>query len=98
MKKDLMMRCAIAGVLSLGVAALAQAGPSAAEIKQMEAMAKKNKWEKCFGIARAGKNDCAVAGASHACAGEAKTDNQKDAYLFVPAGACQKIVGGSTKA
>ena len=99
MNKALMMRSAIAGILSLGVVSLgAHAGATPAQVKEMEQMAKKMQWEKCFGIAKAGKNDCAVAGASHACAGEAKADNQKDAYLFVPAGSCQKIVGGSMKA
>jgi len=99
MNKDLMMRSAIAGVLSLGIVSLgAHAGATPEQVKEMEKMAKKMKWEKCFGIAKAGKNDCAVAGASHACAGEAKADNQKDAYLYVPSGTCGKIVGGSTKA
>jgi uncharacterized membrane protein len=99
MNKDLLMRSAIAGVLSLGVVSLgAYAGATPEQVKEMEKMAMKMKWEKCFGIAKAGKNDCAVTGASHACAGEANADNQKDAYLYVPTGSCQKIVGGSTKA
>ncbi len=97
MNKDLTLRSAIAGALALGVVALnAQAGPTMEQIKDMEMKAAAAKLEKCFGIAKAGKNDCAVASASHACQGEAKKDNQKDAYLYVPAGACQKIVSGST--
>ena len=49
--------------------------------------------EKCFGIAKAGKNDCQTATSS--CAGTSKTDAQKDAWVSLPKGACEKIVGGS---
>ncbi len=46
--------------------------------------------EKCFGIAKAGDNDC-KAGAGTTCAGTAKKDFQKDAYKMVPAGSCTSI-------
>jgi len=49
--------------------------------------------EKCFGIAKAGKNDCQTANSS--CAGTSKRDAQGDAWLAVPAGTCAKIAGGS---
>lgn len=45
--------------------------------------------EKCFGVALAGKNDCA-AGAGTSCAGTAKTDHQGNAWKHVPAGTCTK--------
>ena len=48
--------------------------------------------EKCYGIAKAGKNDCQTATSS--CAGTSKKDGQTDAWLSVPAGACAKINGG----
>jgi uncharacterized membrane protein len=48
--------------------------------------------EKCFGIAKAGKNDCQTATSS--CAGTSKKDAQSDAWLSVPKGACEKIAGG----
>jgi uncharacterized membrane protein len=51
--------------------------------------------EKCFGIAKAGKNDCQTA--TSACAGTAAKDGQKDAWLYVPKGTCEKIVGASLK-
>ncbi|VVC75654.1 hypothetical protein AQUSIP_09440 [Aquicella siphonis] len=51
-------------------------------------------FEKCYGIAKAGKNDCASK--TEACAGQAKADGAKDAWLGVPKGTCNKIVGGST--
>jgi uncharacterized membrane protein len=53
------------------------------------------KMEKCYGIAKAGKNDCQTA--TSACAGTSKADGRKDAWLYVPKGTCEKIVGGSTK-
>lgn len=49
--------------------------------------------EKCYGIAAAGKNDCATKTSS--CAGTSKVDNQGDAFLAVPKGLCEKIAGGS---
>jgi len=49
--------------------------------------------EKCYGIAKAGKNDCQTDHSS--CAGTSKLDSQKDAWVSVPKGACEKIVGGS---
>ena len=45
--------------------------------------------EKCFGVAQAGKNDCA-AGAGTTCAGTAKTDYQANAWKLVPKGTCEK--------
>ncbi|MFC3674610.1 BufA1 family periplasmic bufferin-type metallophore [Ferrovibrio xuzhouensis] len=52
-----------------------------------------SKTEKCFGVAKAGKNDCQTATSS--CAGTSKKDGQTDAWLAVPTGTCVKIVGGS---
>ncbi len=49
--------------------------------------------EKCFGIAKAGKNDCQTATSS--CAGTSRKDAQTDAWLSVPKGVCAKIAGGS---
>ncbi len=68
---------------------LVATGSSAAESSDTSAT------EKCYGIARAGMNDCATATSS--CASSSKKDKQKDAFLFVPKGLCEKIVGGSLK-
>lgn len=43
--------------------------------------------EKCFGVAMAGKNDCA-AGPGTTCAGTAKVDYQGNAWKLVPTGTC----------
>jgi uncharacterized membrane protein len=49
--------------------------------------------EQCFGVAKAGKNDC-KAGA-HECAGHSTADADPASFIVVPAGTCEKIVGGS---
>jgi len=49
--------------------------------------------EKCYGVAKAGKNDCA--GAAHACAGQAKTDASGKDFVSLPKGTCERLAGGS---
>jgi len=46
--------------------------------------------EKCYGISLAGKNDCA-AGAGTTCAGTSTVDYQGNAWMLVPAGACEGV-------
>lgn len=46
--------------------------------------------EKCWGVAKAGQNDCA-AGPGTTCAGTAKADYQRNAWKNVPAGTCTAI-------
>ena len=53
--------------------------------------------EKCYGVAKAGKNDCA-AGPGTSCAGTSTKDGQKNAWMLVPKGTCDKLVGGSLEA
>ncbi len=50
--------------------------------------------EKCYGVVKAGKNDCQTNTSS--CAGTSKKDSQNDAWISVPKGICEKIVGGKT--
>lgn len=52
-------------------------------------------WEKCAGIAKAGKNDCGALNGKHNCAGMAKTSNDAQEWVYVPKGTCAKIVGGN---
>ncbi|GGY21658.1 BufA1 family periplasmic bufferin-type metallophore [Paludibacterium paludis] len=49
--------------------------------------------EKCYGIAQAGKNDCAAPDGSHSCAGQAKTDNAPADWKYVAKGTCEKMGG-----
>ena len=84
----LALATAIAGALSVSAAATshAQAGPAAKPDYS---------FEKCYGVVKAGKNDCQTTHSS--CAGTSKRDNQADAWIYVPAGTCAKIAGGSTE-
>ncbi len=49
--------------------------------------------EKCYGVAKAGKNDCKTL--SNACAGHSVSDAQPDAFIALPKGSCERISGGS---
>lgn len=80
--KDVLIKTALTSVF---VAAIAVAVQSASATEQPT--------EKCYGIVKAGMNDCATA--KESCAGSATKDNQKDAFIFLPKGVCGKIVGGS---
>ncbi|MDF2155816.1 DUF2282 domain-containing protein [Vibrio sp. CAU 1672] len=81
-KSNLAVTAAITGLLALSGTMLTVAPASAADK------------EKCYGVAKAGKNDCATKNSS--CAGTAKEDSQKDAFVVVPKGLCDKLAGGST--
>jgi uncharacterized membrane protein len=79
-KSEKAIVCAITGLLALG-------GSSA------DALVNCAEQERCYGVARAGKNDCATS--TSVCASTAKQDFQKDAWIFVPKGTCTKLAGGS---
>ncbi len=51
--------------------------------------------EKCYGIAKAGQNDCANLAGSHSCAGQAKVDNDKGEWKYVAKGSCKSMKGMS---
>jgi uncharacterized membrane protein len=52
--------------------------------------------EKCYGVVKAGKNDCA--GAAHSCQGQGKADKAATEWIKLPKGTCDRIVGGTTSA
>ena len=52
--------------------------------------------EKCFGIAKAGQNDCASPTGSHSCAGQASVDHAADDWKYVAKGTCHTL-GGLTQ-
>jgi uncharacterized membrane protein len=83
MNSKLILQSAVAGVVAFA-ALTAQAGP---------ADQPKFSFEKCYGVSKAGQNDCQTS--THACAGTAENDAQGDAWIYVPAGTCDKVVGGS---
>jgi uncharacterized membrane protein len=49
--------------------------------------------EKCFGISKAGQNDCASISGVHSCAGQAKVDNDKGEWKYVVKGTCATMKG-----
>jgi uncharacterized membrane protein len=52
-------------------------------------------FEKCYGVVKAGLNDCQTS--THSCAGTSTADDQGDAWIYVPAGTCTKLSGGSAE-
>jgi len=86
MNKRQLLSTAIGGLLALG---LASGNASAADMKNME---------KCFGVAKAGKNDCSSNKSAHSCAGQATKSNDPMDFVAVPKGTCDKIAGGSLSA
>lgn len=73
-----------AAPLALGIAAIALAAVSAPAAAAPKAM------EKCYGVAKAGKNDC-KAGPGTSCAATSTKDFQGNAWKLVPAGTCLTI-------
>ena len=76
---------AIGSLLVLGLAS----GTANAAEKKME-------MEQCFGIAKAGKNDCSSNKSAHSCAGQATKNNDPMDFVALPKGTCDKIAGGTT--
>jgi uncharacterized membrane protein len=83
MDKRTLIQSALASVLALGAVATAGAGPVPADPSK----------DKCFGIAKAGQNDCASASGSHSCAGTAKKDGDPGDWKYVAKGTCEKMGG-----
>jgi uncharacterized membrane protein len=81
MNQRLIASSALASLLALGLM-----GPAAAQDKDKE---------KCFGIAKAGQNDCANLSGTHTCSGQSKAENGADEWKYVPAGTCAKMGGKS---
>ena len=69
------------------VAAILSPGTSPATPEQAK--------EKCYGIAKAGRNDCASLSGRHSCAGQATSDNAPDDWTYVAKGTWQKLGGMS---
>jgi len=83
MNQRLIASSALASVLALGLLSGANAADEKASSK-----------EKCYGIAKAGQNDCGTA--RHTCAGKATKDNGPDEWKMVAKGTCEKSGGKLT--
>jgi len=76
---------ALAGILTLaGIAGTAEAAKDKAAN------------EKCYGIVKAGQNDCHAPG--HSCAGSGTVDSDPAEWVMMPKGLCEKLVGASLMA
>lgn len=73
----LILSSALASVMAAGLVA-----PAAAQSK-----------EKCYGIAKAGQNDCGNLSGTHSCAGQSKVDNAPDEWKYVAKGTCKDLKG-----
>ncbi|MEY2860389.1 MAG: hypothetical protein RLZ68_873 [Pseudomonadota bacterium] len=80
MNQRAMIAATALAVMSMGLMAV----PAAAQEK-----------EKCFGIAKAGQNDCANLSGTHSCAGQSKVDMGKDEWKYVAKGTCKDMKGMS---
>jgi uncharacterized membrane protein len=81
-------------LVSSALAALASLAASGA-LAQTPAAKPDYSFEKCYGVVKAGLNDCQTT--SHSCAGTSTADNQGDSWVYVPAGTCAKLTGASTE-
>ena len=79
MNQRLVLSSALASALALGLV-----GTVAAQDKGKE---------KCYGIAKAGANDCANLSGSHSCAGQSKVDNDAGEWKYVAKGTCKDMKG-----
>jgi uncharacterized membrane protein len=79
MNQRLIISSALASALALGLV-----GQAAAQAKEKE---------KCYGIAKAGQNDCANLSGSHSCAGQSKADMAADEWKYVAKGTCKDMKG-----
>lgn len=80
-------------LVSSAIAALATVAASQAFAQSGPAEKPGYTFEKCYGIVKAGLNDCETS--THSCAGTSTADNQGDSWIYVPAGTCSKLTGGS---
>jgi uncharacterized membrane protein len=79
--KKTAIAAAVGSLLAASAAGIASAGDMGAG-------------DKCYGVAKAGQNDCAANG--HSCAGQAKKDNDPNEWKEMPKDECEKM-GGTTE-
>jgi len=75
---------AVAGLFALGLAS----GGAIAQDKGQE---------KCWGVAKAGQNDCGSNKTAHSCAGHSKMDYDPNDFKVVKAGTCVQMGGSLTQ-
>jgi len=81
MNHRLVVSSALASVLAMGL------------VGQVAGQDKDKAKERCYGIAKAGQNDCANLSNTHSCAGQSKADNDADEWKYVAKGTCKEMKG-----
>lgn len=81
MDQKTLVAAAVAGLFALG----AQGGALAQD------------QEKCWGVAKAGQNDCGSNKTAHSCAGQSKKDYDPNDFKAVKAGTCVEMGGSLTQ-
>ena len=85
---DRVLRAALAGLFA--ASALSLSAGALADDKD------NSKDEKCAGVIKSGKNDCATS--KNQCHGHVMSDRDPEAWIYVPKGTCEKIAGGRISA
>ncbi len=80
MNKQAMIAAALAAACAAGAASAAEPADK----------------EKCYGVAKAGQNDCAASDGAHGCASMAPADNLATEWVWVAKGSCAKLGGKGT--
>jgi len=81
MDHRLVLSSALASALALGL------------VNPVEAQSKGKGKEKCYGISKAGTNDCGNLSGTHTCAGQSKLDLDAGDWRFVAKGTCRELKG-----
>ena len=82
MNTRLIASSALASVLAMGLLSAAHAADEKGK-------------EKCYGVAKAGSNDCANLSGTHSCAGQSKNAMGADEWNYVAKGTCAQMGGKS---
>lgn len=85
MKTQAVIHAAVASLLATGIIAQTTTAFAADEAR-----------EKCFGVAKAGQNDCGSNQTKHSCAGQSKVDNDPADFKMVAKGTCSQMGGSLT--
>lgn len=81
MDRNPLVAAALAGLFALGAS---------------NAIAQDKNQEKCWGVAKAGQNDCGSSKTAHSCAGQSKADYDVNDFKMVKTGTCVQM-GGNLK-
>jgi uncharacterized membrane protein len=80
MNQRLIASSALASILAVGMLGTAAAQDNSGK-------------EKCYGVAKAGQNDCSNLSGTHSCAGQSKDDLSAAEWKYVPKGTCASLGG-----